>query len=64
MPDELITMAKNGEQLDVHPTAVQAHIGAGWHVVPLSETVSIPVKSEPLPVEAVVRTTGKKSKKN
>ena len=29
----LITMEKNGEQLDVNPTCVQAHEAIGWKVV-------------------------------
>ena len=30
---KLVKMTKDGEYLEVHPTTVQAHRGAGWFVV-------------------------------
>ena len=31
--ESLVSMTKNGEMLDVHPTCVKAHEIAGWVVV-------------------------------
>lgn len=30
----LVTVFKDGEKLDVHPTCVKAHVAAGWKPVP------------------------------
>jgi hypothetical protein len=40
MADKLVLMEKDGEQLRVHPTTVEAHKAVGWKVVEDSKAAS------------------------
>lgn len=47
MPDELILIEKNGEQISVHPLSLADHKSLGWKVV------ERPIAEDPEPVPVV-----------
>lgn len=56
MSDELVLMQKDGVELEVHPTTVEAHKAAGWKVVE-----SVP--DEPVPVRESKKAAKEKAAK-